>query len=437
MMTNSYELLDLLRNMSDVLLIILFCRSLPSKDIEKYKKYLCILCMLVLQVVFFYFVKSDFLFNGRMLLRIFSTILYIKICKNCRLLNAVYISLLLSVCVTGCHNIFMAPYLRDYRIGVIKLFSNPQLNSAFFRTTVILFDFAIILLMSVLLNLQSISSGLKTRIGIAASLLTIELFVKHMLKLYADTLTYGIDLTMFAVIVSALAIMLIVLYERFILLREEKAEQERLSLARSYAYESAMNSHQMDMEVRRLHHDMKNHITALNALCSADNNTQLRDYLKSMGSILEAYEASIDTGSPVINGLLSDKMRKAQNLKLQLKLAVDISSCSFLSDSDLCIILGNILDNALEAAAGIPDEQKRFISLKIGSVSGSAIIRCTNSCLGKLTSAGDHLPLTTKADKQHHGLGLPSVKQVVKRHNGYLTIDNTESQFTILMILPR
>ena len=435
MTAGSYELLDLLRNLSDVPLIIIFCRGLSPKKVQLYKKCLCIACMAILQILFFYFITSDSMFNGRLLLRIFSTILYIRICKDCPLSKAVYISLLLTICVTGCHNIFMAPYLRDYRIGAIRLFADPQFNSAFFRTTVILFDFAVTTIVSALLDLQSISSDLRTRIWIAASLLTIELFVKHMMKLYADSSTYGFDLMMYAVIVSALAVALVVLYERFILQKEMSAQQQRLYLARSYAYESAMNSYQQDMEVRQLHHDMKNHITALSALCSSDSNSQLQDYLKSMGSTLDAYETSIDTGSPVVNGLLSDKMRKAQNLKVQLQLVVDIRSCSFLSDIDLCTILGNILDNALEAAAKVPDEEKRFISLKIGSVSGNVIIRCSNSFQGRLDTA-DGVLQTTKADKQHHGLGLLSVKEVVTRHNGYLTVDSTGGQFTITILFP-
>ena len=306
------ELLDLLRYMADVLIIAIFCKSLPNRDTALYKKQLCIVFLLILQLIFFCFIGTDVLYNARMLLRIFSALMYILVFKECKAWTALYISLLLSVCVTGCHNVFMAPYLRDYRIGAFPIFPDPQFNSAFCRASIVLMDFMVIGFVASLLDLGKIRSGAKIRIGIAASLLVIELFVKHMLKLYSDNATYGVDLMMFAVIVSALTVALIVLYEHFILIREQKAQQEQLALARSYAYESAMSSYRADAEVRRLHHDMKNHLTALNSLCGSDD--RLRDYLKTMGSVLEEYESNIDTGSPVMNGLLGDKIRRSQKM---------------------------------------------------------------------------------------------------------------------------
>ena len=99
------------------------------------------------------------------------------------------------------------------------------------------------------------------------------------------------------------------------------------------------------------------------------------------------------------------------------------------------MILGNILDNALEAAANIDPSRERIISLKVGTVSGNTVIRCANSFYGSLELKSG-LPATSKDDKKRHGLGLPSVRQVVQRLGGYLTIDDSNEQFIITIMFP-
>ena len=107
---------DLICNLADIAMIAVFCRSLPPGDAARWKKGACIALLAAMQLVC-YALELDMYLNTRMVLRILSAVIYIAVFKDCRLKLAAYAAVLLSVCVTGCHNIFLAPYLRDYRLG--------------------------------------------------------------------------------------------------------------------------------------------------------------------------------------------------------------------------------------------------------------------------------------------------------------------------------
>lgn len=424
---------ELLRYAADPLLIAVFCRSLPPKKESSFKgKIICITFLLLIQGLYF-FIDGGASYNGRTLLRVFSTLLYIWVFKDCPLPSSLYISLLLSICITGCHNLFMAPYLRDYRIGAYNLLPWDKANVLFCRYSVIGLDFLAVWFFGALVDLSQIRSGYKVRAAIAGGLLAMELLIKHILKLYADQKAYGLDLMVFAVLATGLTVSLAVLYERFLLLREQSARQEHLALAQKYAYENAMNAYHSDEQVRRLHHDLKNHLTAIVSLC--EDNARLKEYVRSLGIVLDEYEAQVETGSPMLNGLLNSKLRTAQNKGIRLKLGIDLPDTLPIEDSGLCAILGNLLDNALEAASLIPDSQSRWIWLKIGTISGTLVLRCANPCKCP-PDLREGLPRTTKPEAALHGLGLPGVKEVVERAGGYMAIDTKDGQFIISISFP-
>ena len=427
---NIGEAVEILCNLADIALIAVFCRGLPGKTGGKPVKAACIALLAALQLAGYALGLGDYL-NGRMLLRIFSAVFYIMAFKDCPLRAAAYIAVLLSVCVTACHNLFMAPYLRDFRLGAFALLPDPAANAALCRLIVLAFDFGVIWLAggSMALSRARREPGLRAAIGV--SLLAVELYVKYMLKLHADSGEHSTDIMLFSIIVSVLAIALIIVYEQLISVREARLRQERIETARRLSYESAVNAAQADMNIRRLHHDMKNHVTALLSLCGDD--AQLRRYLMSMSSGLEEYDTVFDTGSAVLNGLLSEKLHMARASDVRLIACVDFTGGSFIEDIDVCAIFGNIVDNALCAAARLDNPDDRVVRLKGGAIGGAIVIKCSNPCAGELRWKNG-LPVTDRG--RGHGIGLLSVRQAVERYGGVLDVALSGGEFTVTMMIP-
>lgn len=422
---------DLICNLADIAMIAVFCRSLPSGDAARWKKGACIALLAAMQLVC-YALELDMYLNTRMVLRILSAVIYIAVFKDCRLKLAAYAAVLLSVCVTGCHNIFLAPYLRDYRLGRFEVIASPVLNEAFCQLSVLCFDLAVVWLAGRLIDLGHAVSGSRTRIAIGLSLLVVELYVKYMLKLYADSGEHSTDIMLFSIIVSVLAIALVIVYENFLAAREAQLRQERIDAARRYGYESALSAAQADMSVRRLHHDMKNHVTALLSLCGSDE--KLRSYLMSMSEGLERYDAVVKTGSAVLDGLLGEKMSRARELGVRMTVCVDFTGGDFIDDIDVCAIFGNLTDNALRAAAGLPDGEERAVYLRAARLEGNMVIKCANRYSGGLRWKNG-LPLTDR-DGERHGIGLQSVRQSAERYGGAVDITAEDGMFTASVIIP-
>ena len=88
---------------------------------------------------------------------------------------------------------------------------------------------------------------------------------------------------------------------------------------------------------------------------------------------------------------------------------------------DLCTIFGNILDNAIECELGIADKSRRLIHLTVYGKRGFLVIRCGNYCPQPPTFR-DGLPVTTKADRNYHGFGMRSIRMIVHKYEGELTV---------------
>ena len=136
-----------------------------------------------------------------------------------------------------------------------------------------------------------------------------------------------------------------------VLARQRRLEQEALSAKLNEAYYESME--QQHFELRRLRHDMANHLQALSALPSEKKDTYIRELLDS-GALAKTLNYC---GDPTLNAVLSVKenLLRQQNISLELKL--DIPEELPFEKADLCAIYANALDNAAEACASLPEEK--------------------------------------------------------------------------------
>ncbi|MFV0424946.1 MAG: ATP-binding protein, partial [Bacilli bacterium] len=112
---------------------------------------------------------------------------------------------------------------------------------------------------------------------------------------------------------------------------------------------------------------------------------------------------------------------------------VDVPIKMYIKNSDLSVVLGNILDNAIESNI-LVDKNERYIDLKILFTENRLTIACVNATNNKITVNPAGLVDTTKKDKENHGFGLVSIKNVCEKYNGIVSIDSKNKKFTVKCI---
>ena len=104
------------------------------------------------------------------------------------------------------------------------------------------------------------------------------------------------------------------------------------------------------------------------------------------------------------------------------------------SDSDLCIVLGNALENAMEACAKLGTASARSVSAEVNTIGGQLLIKITNTYNGTVSRAGERY-LSTKV-QPYHGMGLQNIKKIVDGYGGYIKTQHDEATFVLMVALP-
>lgn len=191
---------------------------------------------------------------------------------------------------------------------------------------------------------------------------------------------------------------------------------------------------QQYQRTRELWHDLKNHIKILEILAGEERFDELTDYLDSFKRDVERRMIPTKTGCAAVDALLGDKLYQAgkQGTKMTLQLC-DLSEMR-LQSVDLCVILGNLLDNALEACARIPEEG--CISLRLKQEDDFYYLRVVNTAEAPVKKGQQYV--SGKGNRDNgvgHGLGLRSAERLAHQYGGSLVTDYSDGTFTVVVRL--
>ena len=182
----------------------------------------------------------------------------------------------------------------------------------------------------------------------------------------------------------------------------------------------------------RLRHDMKNHIIALSALSQNKEWEKIDDYLKNMECIA-LDEVGDMTGNKAVDALLYQKRKRAEEGNIQWECDVQMPKKCCINEFDLCVLFGNILDNALEACGRMQSGQGRFINIQARTIKKCFLVEVKNS-MDRTEKYADGF--TNKGDSREHGIGLLNVGDVVHRYNGVMNIEAEKGSFVISILIP-
>ena len=229
----------------------------------------------------------------------------------------------------------------------------------------------------------------------------------------------------------AINILTFFLYDEISSLLVNQMEQ-RLAQEQSRFYENQVQIMKMSLEnTRMLRHDLKNKISPLYALAQAGQSEELLVQLSELTSSYGVNQGYVNSGNNTIDSIINFKMNSSKNLNISVSSNILIPEELPLKTFDIAVILGNLLDNAIEAVANIDD---RWIDIKLKYTKGRLIIVINNSYDGKLKKVDGHL-ISCKTDKENHGLGLKSVEAALKNYDGVMQISHDSSKFTVKVLL--
>lgn len=201
---------------------------------------------------------------------------------------------------------------------------------------------------------------------------------------------------------------------------KQKAEEEKNKLIKLELQYNYYKSKKEDEEyVRKIYHDLKNHFLLL-----SDSDKYPVEIMRKLRSIENYYH----TGNEFLDVIISDKIKKAHAENINIECNIDFSSGSFIEPLDISTIFGNILDNAIEAAKKVKNEE-RNIFCKAKKQRGMLVILVENDY--SITSEKNK-----KRNAQLHGYGLKNVHETVLRYGGEYSIDKTANLFRISIIIP-
>lgn len=172
-----------------------------------------------------------------------------------------------------------------------------------------------------------------------------------------------------------------------------------------------------------VHHDMKNHFISISALADNGQWDKLKQYMSKIYGTYDNME--IETGNNIVNAIVNIKAQEAEKRNIKLECDINLSRHLNIDEYDLCVIWGNILDNAINAAGIVNGERYVYVQGEI--VKRNLKINIKNPIYGTYTE---------KFGKKNWGIGITNVNKIVKRLKGIMNIEIKDNVFEITIMLP-
>lgn len=185
--------------------------------------------------------------------------------------------------------------------------------------------------------------------------------------------------------------------------------------------------------LRYYRHDMRNHLFKMRDMVEKSEYKQLEEYIDQAVSYMKIDKKVIDSGNSEIDCLLNYKLRNIEEMNIKLETKFVLPHELFINVFDINIVLGNLIDNALEALKQC-DERELIVRLTYSK--GVMFITIKNSFSGNIKIDSDNQKLfTTKKDFKNHGLGLQSVQYTIDKYYGTMEIETTEKMFIVKALM--
>ncbi len=190
----------------------------------------------------------------------------------------------------------------------------------------------------------------------------------------------------------------------------------------------------MYRQTRGWRHDYRHHIQTMKAHLALGELEELDRYLDELDEDLNTVDTVIKTGNVMMDAILNSKISLAKRRDIAVEADAYVPKELPLSEVDMSLIIGNLLDNAMEACESVAEKKDRFIRIYIDMIKGQLYIYVMNSMGGRVKKVGN-VYFTTKRGG-YHGFGLGRIDRVIRKYEGYLKRQHEEGVFATEIMLP-
>lgn len=227
----------------------------------------------------------------------------------------------------------------------------------------------------------------------------------------------GINITKGAV----LGILAITLFIVLVILVYQKKEMKRLMVLKDKCIREQTEQYKMAMnkerELRRFRHDYNAHMTAISGLLANGEYDKLQEYIKSMGYFKEKFNL-VNSGNIITDAVFNQYKELCDKDNIGFEISGKLPENFNMAETDLCVLLSNLISNAYEAALK-SEKERRIVSIEIRNSDEDIFIDVSNSVNGEVMFKNG-LPVTDKPDRKNHGFGVENILEVVERNGGYI-----------------
>ena len=190
----------------------------------------------------------------------------------------------------------------------------------------------------------------------------------------------------------------------------------------------------MYRKMRGWRHDYRNHIQAMKVMAANGNMDGIKAYLDELDTDLNTVDTVVKTGNAMADAILNSKISLAQSKSIAVHCDAHIPVKLQMSELDLCCILGNLFDNAIEASLPLP-ERERQMRVYMDMKGTQLYISFTNFTSGRKLNKVGNLFQTSKGEG--HGFGLVRIDNIIERLGGYLSRNSEDGAFTTEILIPQ
>ena len=259
-------------------------------------------------------------------------------------------------------------------------------------------------------------------ISVIIVLLTLSMTFK---EIEYDTVDNSISIMLFAVIL----ILLIMIFFGMFSLTEayERSQELKLIKLRNDMLEKSFSDTQQNFELwRKSIHDYKHNIINLSALAENNDIQGIKEYLKNENNMLSQKIFYYKTGNDTVDAILYIKQQNAESSHIPFIINANIPEKCPVSSAHFACLLGNLLDNAIEAAKTVAPDDGPFIDVRLTDDEDRFWIIVSNK----------YIPANKTKNNIFHGIGLNSVRHIVRKYSGEMNINRENHVFTVKIYIP-
>lgn len=250
---------------------------------------------------------------------------------------------------------------------------------------------------------------------------------------------FNVDITNYQRVLILLCVvavdaLVIIYYQDFVRQYQGRIEQRGLE-ERKLAYENQIKLMvEKDEALRRVRHDMKNHLLVMRHMLDKNALEEIGAYLDALGndSLLAAEE--LDTGNFEMDAILNSKAEEMKRLNIAFDKEISVPIKMGVEGVDIAVIVGNLLDNAICAVKSVKRTERK-ISFVAKYQQGMLFLLVSNPYVGKVLTDDSGYPVTTKKEPKQHGIGLGNVRKTVHKYKGNVSINTDNKIFTVKLDL--